>query len=225
MDMLEEWDRRLSADSAAAAVFEVFVSEWLNLALADDLGQDLLLYFNGSTAGYTAEDVLLEHPGSALWDRADTPEWETPEKILEEALVRAIEYLEAELGRNPDRWSWGRLHRYYFRHSGATSRFEAWLLNRGPYPAPGDGNTVNPGYYAGFPGYYDVFWISSLRMIAPLGDIDGTLVVAPMGQSGQPGHPHYDDMIVPWLEGQYASLPLSRGAVEVIAVQRLVLRP
>jgi len=225
MEILSIWDRRVSAESAGAAVFEVFLSEWLRLSLADELGADLPLYFDGSIAGYSLEDVLLEHPGSALWDRTDTLEWEAPEEILEDALSRAWEYLERELGTNPRTWSWGRLHRYRFRHSGAANWFTAWLLNRGPYPAPGDGNTVNPGYFSGFPGRYDVFWISSLRMIAPLGDLDGTLIVAPMGQSGQPGHPHYDDMLELWLEGRYAPLPMSRGAVEAAAERRLLLRP
>jgi acyl-homoserine lactone acylase PvdQ len=62
-------------------------------------------------------------------------------------------------------------------------------------------------------------------MVVPLGDIDGMRVIMPLGQSGQPGHRHYDDMTDRWVRGDLVPLPLSRGAVEKIAKERLVLEP
>ena len=64
-----------------------------------------------------------------------------------------------------------------------------------------------------------------MRMIVPLGDLDQTQAMGPMGQSGQPGHLHYDDMIDPWMKGETAALPFTREAVEKAAAARLVLKP
>jgi len=59
----------------------------------------------------------------------------------------------------------------------------------------------------------------------PLGDFDRTVVVGPMGQSGQPGHPHYDDMNTLWNEGGYIPFPFSRELIEDRAVATLFLGP
>jgi len=61
--------------------------------------------------------------------------------------------------------------------------------------------------------------------IVPLGDLDKTRFIGTMGQSGQPGHPHYDDMIEPRIMGEMAILPFSRAEVEKAEVSRLLLKP
>jgi penicillin amidase len=225
VELLSSWDRKVEAESVGAAVFEVFVSQLVKMILEDDLGEELFLYYNCYLAGYSLEDVIFEHLDSPLWDRKNTPHRESPAEVVEAALAETLEYLRKELGRDPGRWSWGRLHRYEFRHPGATGCLSSRLLNRGPYPAPGSNETVNAAYFAGLPGLYDVLWIPSLRLIVPLGKLDGARIIAPMGQSGQPGHPHYDDMIEPWIRGQSAMLPFSRQAVERAAAGRLLLTP
>jgi penicillin amidase len=47
----------------------------------------------------------------------------------------------------------------------------------------------------------------------------------PTGQSGHPNHPHYDDMIELWLNGQYHPMWYSAEAVENAAVETLILEP
>lgn len=45
------------------------------------------------------------------------------------------------------------------------------------------------------------------------------------GVSGQPGSPHYADLLPLWAEGRYHPLPFSRRAVESYAADRLMLLP
>jgi penicillin amidase len=45
------------------------------------------------------------------------------------------------------------------------------------------------------------------------------------GLSGQPGSPHYGDLLAPWAEGKYFPLLFSREKVEAAAKERLVLVP
>ena len=45
------------------------------------------------------------------------------------------------------------------------------------------------------------------------------------GQSGQPGSPHFSDLLPLWAEGEYFPLAFSREKVEEVAAQRLMLVP
>jgi len=224
--MLLSWDREVGADSAGAVVYEVFLTEWVRALLEDELGKDLKFYLHLLPAAYLAHDVILDRPNSPLWDRVDTPVKETPREILELALKNTMTWLDDHrLGGDATKWRWGRVHHYYFAHPGAKSRIEHSLLSRGPFPAPGDNTTVNAACFDPSLGSYGTIVIPSLRVIAPLSDLDRTMIAGPMGQSGQPGHPHYDDLIEPWMSAEGVPLYFSRTAVEANAASRLVLTP
>jgi penicillin G amidase len=221
--LLGEWDHEVRPESRGAAVYEVFLDELVRALLSDDLGEDLALYLNAK--GYGIEDEILDRPDSPLWDRKDTPERETPRQILETALANTMKVCTQRMGRNTDRWSWGRLHGYVFKHPGATNRLYEMLLDRGPFPAPGDDNTVNVSWSLAARGSYDATTIPSMRMIAAPGDPDGLWLAEPLGQSGQPGHPHYDDMMKPYLAGDLVLVPLTPDGVKRVAKDILVLAP
>ena len=224
VEILREWDRKVEPESRGAVLYEVFLTQWVKTLLEDELEEDLPLYFN-LTEFYSIQDVILDRPDSPLWDRIDTPEKEGPREILEISLARAMEWLEKRLGPDAGKWTWGRLHTVYFQHPGGKGGVAACLLNRGPFPAPGDCQTINVAGFVPAKGGYEVLWIPSLRLIVPLGDLDQTRFIGTMGQSGQPGHPHYDDMIESWIKGEMAILPFSRAEVEKAAASRLLLNP
>ena len=56
-------------------------------------------------------------------------------------------------------------------------------------------------------------------------DWDRSTATSAPGQSGQPGSPHYGDLLPLWGEGRYFPLLYSREAIEKAARQRLVLEP
>jgi penicillin amidase len=213
--LLSEWDREVKAESRGAAVYEVFLVELERELLEKSLGEDLELYFVARL--YGLENEILDRPDSPLWTRAGGS------TTVENALCRTIAFCRKRMGRDPRNWRWGRLHRHVFRHPGAGSRLSKKLLNPEELPAHGDNNTVNVSWCTPVGGSFDVTTIPSLRMVVPLGDVDGMRIIGPLGQSGQPGHPHYNDMTGPWTRGETVPLPLSRQAVEKIAADRLVL--
>jgi acyl-homoserine lactone acylase PvdQ len=216
-ELLRAWDRRVEADSCGAAVFEAFLVCLERGLTQPVLGADAVLYFKARVFGVA--DVALERPHSRWW------RGEEPRVVVERALAAAVGLLEERLGRRRAGWRWGRLHRYLFLHPGARGSVARLLLNPRPRPARGDSNTVNVSWYSLGRGTFDATTVPSQRMVVPLGDIDGMRVIMPLGQSGQPGHRHYDDMTDRWVRGDLVPLPLSRGAVEKIAKDRLVLEP
>ena len=224
-DQMMAWDREVTAQSTGAAVFEVFITEWVRALLEDEFGENLRFYFHILPAAYLVHDVILDHPDSTVWDRVDTPEKETPQQILAQALIATQAWLSSRLGEDPEQWQWGRIHQYYWAHPGAKRSIEHKLLSRGPYPAPGDSGTINAACFDPSLGSYGAFVVPSFRMISPLENLESTTLIGPMGQSAQPGHPHYDDMIEPWINGQTVPLYFTRSQVEQNAVARLVLQP
>ena len=58
-----------------------------------------------------------------------------------------------------------------------------------------------------------------------MADWDRSVATSVPGQSGQPGSPHYGDLLAPWAEGKYFPLLFSRAKVEAVARERLVLEP
>jgi penicillin G amidase len=81
---------------------------------------------------------------------------------------------------------------------------------------------VNSTYRAS--GYRQVGG-ATFREILDVGDWDRSVVTSAPGQSGQPGSPHYDDLLESWLDGGYVPLPFSKKAVERATTNRLVLEP
>jgi penicillin G amidase len=225
LSILEGWDREMTRESVGSSVFNVFITQFVRELLADELGDALGAYYRIFTIAYLAQDVIFDRPQSPLWDDVATEGIETHEAIVKRSLVATIDWLTQNMGPDQAEWQWGKLHQYHWAHPGAEKPIEHKLLSRGPYPAPGGNATVNVASFVPVNDSYSVQVIPSLRMIAPLSDLSKTKIVGPMGQSGQPGHEHYDDMNDKWMNVEYLPLPFTRDAAEGSAKHKLTLLP
>ncbi len=223
IERIRGWDRQLRRDSVPAAVFEIFYQQLVTAVLVDDVGTD-----NVSRAHSRVFMHQLAGQADAVWwDNRQTAASETREIIVLQALRQALDWFEEEVGGELNDWTWGRIHQATFVSApvgqSGVAPIEA-LVNRGPFPTDGGTSIVNANSWS---------WDSpaavenhpSMRFIADLGDFDASRAVLPTGQSGHPYHPHYDDMIPPWLNGETLPLRFSRVAVEGAAVDRLILTP
>jgi penicillin amidase len=61
--------------------------------------------------------------------------------------------------------------------------------------------------------------------VLDLSDWDRSVMTNVPGESGNPGSPHYGDLINGWADGDYHPMPYSRKAVEAAAEERLTLTP
>ncbi len=119
---LMEWNAAVTADSAAAAIYEVWISKLPEAVF-------------GATLGPRTDLIML----------LKTLEADPHPKALGDSLATALQQLKNEQGPDMERWQWGRLHQIDFPHPLNADQF-----HRGPVSRPGDGFTVNSTSGAAF---------------------------------------------------------------------------
>lgn len=229
-DLLRDWQPEYTQEpeSAAAAYFNAVWASLLQLTFFDELPDGARP--GGGARWFEVVRNLLEDPEDPWWDDRGTPSVvETRDEIVRRALVRARLRLTRDLGKDPERWQWGRLHSLELQHKplggegvpGLVHR----LVNRGPLAAPGGSAAVNSLAWDASSGTFTVTTGPSMRMIVDLSDLDASRWVNQTGNSAHPSDDHYDDQLETWLAGGTLPWPFSTEAVEAARDHELRLQP
>jgi penicillin amidase len=217
--LLLDWDCAVSPDSTAATLFEFWVPELSYAVTKLVVPAEAQKIAGKLSLQKTSEE--LSHPGIAIFGQ--NPE-AARDALLVQTLQTAEQKLSAKLGPDPQNWAWGRLHRASFFHPlGGVAPDAKALFDRGPVSRPGDDNTVDATYFGG--SSFDQLAGASYREIFDLSDWDNAVSVNVPGQSGQPGSPHYDDLLPLWTRGQYFPLHYSKPSVDRETTDVLELKP
>jgi penicillin G amidase len=211
--MLLGWDATLNRESGPAALYEIWLKD-LRKAISAKEGME-------QAEQGSLEKILGEfsEPSPQVFG-ADAVAGRN--QILLQTLDSAWKQATELLGTDSQKWSWGRLHTIQFRHSLDRLPGAEKLFDLGPLARPGDGYTVNATSVG---ETFQQQGGASYREILDTADWDHSLAVNTPGQSGQPGSPHYSDLLPLWDQGQYFPLIYSRRTVEMDAQDRLVLTP
>jgi len=120
------------------------------------------------------------------------------------------------------RWRWGKIHRLTMRHSLGLVKLLHPMLSIGPFPSPGDGTTINAGFYRHSNPYEHTIG-ASLRYIIDVNDGQRSGFILPSGQSGHVFSPHFKDQTDLWRAGRRISM--ARAETEARWESCLVLEP
>lgn len=215
--LLSNWDCVLGKDSAAAALYEVWLTKLRPAIFKAHLPTNAWTLVSGNISLVKVIEVL----------KNPNPRWFGPEAragrdaVLFRTLEQAVTENTTKLGQDPARWRWGSLHRAPFKHSLATDDKRRAVLDLPAVERGGDAFTVNATGGADFQQTAG----ASFRGILDLEDWDRSVASSVPGQSGQPSSQHYGDLLPLWAEGRYFPLLFSREKVEAAAKERLVLEP
>lgn len=210
IERLRSWDHRMDADSVAATIYAAFTVHFAR-AVADAVIGDASgakHWISRSRIGFTEmtsspwrfQSRLLE-----LWEEADAEliggrDWD---ELALESLRAALDELGERHGHDPAGWRWGRVHGIRFVHPmGEGTSHASKLLDRvlsRRRPAGGAPETVNCVGFVAHGGDYTGKWGASFRLLADVGDPEGSRWQHMTGQSGHPGSKHYDDLLDDWL--------------------------
>jgi penicillin amidase len=223
---LAAWDGDLAADSGPAALYQVWNVKIAEAVLQPRLGEDLYKHYHSLRQWTNAFQLqalpnLLLMP-TARWFGEDGTAGR--DRVLRTALDAALDELSATLGDDPETWRWGDVHRVRFAGTLARVPGLEELFTGGEGPMGGDEQTVLQGMYLIGEGY-GVSVVPSWRMVVDLGDLDRSLGVNTLGQSGNPASPHYRDQFPMWLGGKLHPLPFTRAAVDAATETTVRLVP
>ncbi len=231
--MLRDWDGRMTIETPAGALYEAIRHRLVWNLLEPVLGKDLTVEYLGRSFNpviYTDHEMqgndtqallrLLEAPDSWWFQQAGGKQ-----ALIERSVKEAVNSLREELGEEESGWQWGRLHTITFAHALGMQKPLDQVFNRGPHPVGGNCDTPWQAAYAPGEPFQNRLWAPSMRQILDMGDLTRCRFIMPVGQSGQLGSRHYDDLIEPYLNGGYIPMLWSRSQVEEALEARLDLQP
>lgn len=225
-DRLVGWSGQMHRDSAEAALYNIF---WVRL-IANTYNDQLLPDYYPDGADATADSMyhILQDAQAGWWDDVRTADVaETRDDVLLRSLTEAQAEGVATLGEDMNAWKWGDLHTITFRNATLGSSgigFIENIFNRGPFPTSGSESVPQKTCWNVNNGF-EVRCIPALRQIIDLSNLDNSLMIHSVGQSGHPMHPRYDDLIETWRNLQYNPSNWSREAAESGEHELLVLEP
>jgi len=224
--VFKDWDYFEHADSAAAALFQV----WLTQTLAPAYKNIMLGGQAGLVTSIPDMTRMLQHLDStekfpAQFGITAQIARATRDDLLLNSLSIAYQGLERLQGKDSKNWRWGALQKTSFKHamSAMVDPDTRAQFDIGNLPRGGSANTVNQSSYR----LQDFIQLNgpSFRVVVDVGNWDNSRAINAPGQSGDPRSPHYRDLAESWAKGDYFPLLYSRKAVEKNTRQRFELLP
>jgi penicillin amidase len=223
---LENWNPRLDSSSGAAGICEVLLWRMLANTFGDELAQAGVkeAQYGGSPLSLLH---ILDQPANPWFDDTSTPEIEVRDDILTRSVAETMEFWARRYGDLPgnkdEQWAWGKIHTATFEHPLGSVKPLNLILNRGPVPTAGSGETVNAAGY--LRGDFAQRTVASQRQIIDVGEWSNSRSQHTTGQSGQPFNKHYADMIKPWQEVRHHAMLYERQDIVAGSEGLLILEP
>jgi penicillin amidase len=192
---LSNWDYRMRKEEVAATIYD----EWLKHLLEHIWDKTYMKAGLNTLVGKYPPLEVTEHvvkENLTSWLRGDR------DKVLINCLSRAVEDLRWEMGRDIDRWVWGKRNRCKIRH-----RFGRYIafLNYPTISADGGRHTISPIHRFAPPmDYVGSAW----RQIIDLANIDNSLCVLAGGQSGHRFNRNWRNQLRLWAYSRYKPMTL-----------------
>lgn len=215
-DLLKKWDYNMTAKGAQSLIFEKFNLILTKNIASDEVGKDLMKDFLNSTIqiSYLYNNILKN--GNSDWcDDVNTKnKKENFADMIVKSYKETIKQLSDELGDNPEKWAWGKVHKLTLNHPIGKVKILNFLFNLNrEYQVGGAKHTVSPYTY----NYNEPFNSStgaSHRHIYNLADFDKSFSIIPTGVSGIPTSPHYCDQSELYVKGIYHADYTSKDKVK-----------
>lgn len=224
LELLRNWDCRLTPDSSAATLFEFWCGSELRRAVLDRvLSREARKHILTDDATGDSRPILelLRHPDERL---GDSPE-RTRDDLLMRSLEESVSRLTKLFGTDPASWRWGGVHRISLSHplSPLVGEAARRKLDLPSLPRGGSGDTVGNTAYER--GTFRQISGASWRMVVDVGEWDGSLAMNSPGQSGDPESPHYGDLYPDWAGDKAFPLLYGRERVKANVEHRILLYP
>lgn len=216
LELLKGWSGDMTASSAQAALFNVWMRHLSTQLFGSAFGDDWVRHEQMQYVRGILEMATVDQVDDALTDpRAPWCDPKAPEtgerscrRLLHASLAQALAELHRRIGKDGEDWRWGDIHHVLYAHQpfsdirGLSGLFERRV------DSGGGPDCVNVSGFSvdGTNGYIGHFGASSRQIIA-LGPHGAQhQYMNSTGQSGNWMSAHYADMVQPFTRGEYYSL-------------------
>ena len=225
VEQLAKWNGDHELDSVAATLFNQLTYQLAREAMADELGEVFFDSLLQTRVLDTALPRLTANADSPWWNRQGSEQRESRAQIVADAWRASLTHLRSVFGNDVDAWNWGRGHTLTHEHPLGQQQPLSWLLNVGPFAAPGGHETPNNLSHKVGPAPWPVVYGPSTRRLVDLAAADKALGGIPVGQSGVPFDTHYGDQATAHVTGEYQPQHLSDADVKASSQGTLKLLP
>lgn len=199
------WDGRMLRDRPEPLIYTAWLRALHRALYADELGE-VLFADAVSDEVKVLRNILQNAP--AWCDDKRTAEVETCEEIIGKALGMALDELTDRYGKSLDAWRWGEAHPALFRHRLFDAIAPLRFIGNRAIASDGGFHTLNRA--ATSPSFarapYAAIHGATLRMVLDFADLDRSRFVTPLGQSGNPLSPWYDNALEDWRDLRYLTI-------------------
>ena len=218
-DRVIGWDADSSKDSIGASVYNTFYVRFAYQTLVDELGDTV-------TEEYVSERYIsmerffeMVEKDSMFFDDVRTNENETVADIAQRAFKETCQLLCDYFGTdNVEKWQWGKIHSIKFDHILGMSALLKPLVNYGPFPFEGDGETNNRAKFLEVAPPFIADLASAPRIIVKFTPQPEASMMLITGENEHFLSKHNTDMVDAWLDHVYFEL----GKEEVSYSMKLI---
>lgn len=227
LDKLSAWEGDYPLNSVEATIFHRWIYFFLKNTFEDELGSEL---FNQMLATHFSKRLiapLAAKPTSVWWDDVNTENTvETKDQIAQTSYNQAIASLEKDFGKNPEKWTWDRVHTLEHQHPIGKIKALRSFFNVGPFPVPGSREVINNmAFPYGESLFYNVGSGPSTRRIIDFSDVGNSISILPTGQSGNPLSPHYKDQAEMFINGDFRKMMMNKDEIVEKYESLLIFKP
>ncbi len=224
--ILDRWDFRDDPDKAAPAIFQATYCKFAELVFKDELGPEIITNFLDNWYFWQEKLTQMVLKGHSIWfdDITTQDKKESMTDMFHRAALAAKHSLAPDLGNDPEKWEWGKIHTLELVNPLARKGSAARLLGTGPMPMGGSGETLYRGWYD-YDKPFRVTHCAALRMVVDMSDKDSVMAVIPGGVSARTFSPHQKDQIKDFMNGRKRYWWFSDRAINSHEKSRLILVP
>ncbi|QQE77502.1 penicillin acylase family protein [Alicyclobacillus sp. SO9] len=207
--ILKNWNENMTANSQGALIWWQFWTTYLNDTFEPwwkakhvpvQTDPRLRLSVNQQSLDEDLEAWTLQDGSNASFDLPNGTH-RTAAEVMRKAFKNAVSTLSKQLGANPQRWQWGKVH---FRKFESLAMIDS--LSYGPRASGGDDWTVDAAD-GGMVSTAGPSW----RMIVDWSGVSEG--VYPGGQSENPVSPWYENFVQTWWDGKYLPIYVNEAKV------------
>lgn len=227
LEYLKKWDYFHDIDSVAAAIYTV----WFSYASRDVYDDELSKYDiwgpHLPMKRILSMVRIFPDKNDKWFDNVLTAKVENRDDIINTGFKQAIDWLEKEYGKDPSKWTLGRVQTVQVKDTvfGDVPYLKK-LYNSKTYPMKGCPVSVSFAYsYTNPPGKYNVRFGSTQTQIMDVGDWNSMQAINLTGENAQLFHSNRWDQTNMWANNEYFTMPYSKKAVDSTTKHTLTLKP